>query len=133
MTTYEIPTEPNVSTVWTSDQDTGEPIEWQREPAPNERGPWCLVIPSAATDLRAYGTERLYWHELITDYGPVDDVHPDLRDLPPLPWKFDLAEDPWGVSTVVDADEKPVDFTETAVLRAVVYSVNEWAAKRITS
>lgn len=66
----EVPGEPaGVDTVWTEHQETGEAIEWTRQPD--------RYRPSASEWVRTSDGYRLYWFDLITREGGVHLTRPE--------------------------------------------------------
>lgn len=103
---YEIPEEPKVDRVWTRTPSGGW-LTWER--APGDR--WW----------QGMGCALYRWEELLRRHGPVDDVHPALQALPPLPWRYT------PVDGIVDADGSHVD-PRTMAGDVLVRIVTEWAA-----
>ena len=86
MSTYKIPTAPDVDTVWVSEPGGDRPFRWVRAGVNTWRGEDGVIVA---------------WIELLA-LGEVSDAHPDLPADAPLPWRVDSEDG------VVDANEDAV-------------------------
>lgn len=85
MTTYEIPTAPDVDTVWLTPPDATPVERWTRVGANTWKSETAILT----------------WSELL-QLGKAWDVHPDLPADAPLPWRVDFE------AGVVDANKDMV-------------------------
>ena len=120
MTTYELPPESTAPCVWVSFRTEGAsdtappPGEYRRRVLPNGRVIW--VAPDGIWHT---------WVQLLT-LGIVHDTHPDLGDVPPLPWQ-------WVDGDIVDADGVPVSMHYPEVGELIVRAVNAYYAEKYFS
>ena len=115
-----MPDEPTVNVLWTVDESG--PHRWFK----HEDGHWICADFSAPRHVRT-------WTELLTVFGEVFDIHPDLVVLPRFPW----AVVDWSPESeepeIVDADGTVVALSgkegHRAAMFAVVAAMNEWARR----
>lgn len=124
MAVYEIPEQPIAQRVWTHDAETGNPVMWEQVPSRFGRD---AVWMRGAAD-----TVGVSWFELLTQHGPVYDVHPDLEGV-------DVVDAPWHVkdidgSVVVNTLGFRLAKAENAELASlIVRAVNEYIDRRMPS